>query len=234
MVQVAETPQLTSLVAYSLLASSGLWLGLYTFHRGRHVADASPQRLFRSLAASGVLIFVYGVYGIVGLVMRTSMFIAGFLDLVLLLFMLLLVMSIRHLHQDTALALNTGRGEAGLHRWIERGIAGIIIIEGGSAFLLGESWMVQFLVASIGGLIVVYGLLYDTRTGATSSIHGTTLDAFRRLLVPVLGFAGVIAVSHAVLLVDGVPFMIRSVEITIHVLIAAFLFVLTLRVRQVM
>lgn len=231
----AGTAWLTAFVAYSLLATAGLWAGVYAFHNGRQAEGPLPRRLFRSLAYGSVPIVLYGVYGLADLVAMVSAPVDGFLDLMLLLFMLLLASSVRALHQHTALALSGPIDpESRLYTFVEVAFGGAVLLEAVAVVALEAPGTTRLLMVGTGGLLVVYGLQCGRLSGTVASVRGTTLDAFRRLVLVVLGIAGTIALGHGLPLLGLEPAVVTTIDTVGHVLIAAFLFVLVLRLRQVM
>jgi len=235
--EIQRNPNLTfvAFIAFFLIGALGVRFGLYAYWNGRRSTTDAQTMLWGYLLVVGLLSTLYGLAGVLRIVVLSlsdaMLEVAGGLMLGLVLSLALALRSVHLRMADTARMAGDGGGSA--NNALILGAALAVLATTLALVLLPEFRRpLAFVHGALGVAFLAYGYRFGQRQLSQIQVQGTLLDTLLRHLLPVLLFASLVPVLELTWVV-GIPrTVVLYIQIVFVIMTATTLMTATIKLRQ--
>ncbi|WP_158059163.1 hypothetical protein [Halorussus halophilus] len=213
-----------------LVATSAAVFGFYALRNLQLNRLESQGPFWRYLALVGTTAALYGVFGVLGVVVDSRV-LTAFGHGALLFCIVFLAFSMREVYYNSALAPPADEGiPLSTLRRIEVAFVVVIVVEWLGVLLIDQLVVAQLVKAGGSLAFATYGVLFAEKLESMTS--GTSLDTLRRHLLPVLVSLGVLGLADLGVVVGLQPLVVNAIKSVFVVLVGGFFVTATIRLQQ--
>ncbi|WP_135661749.1 hypothetical protein [Halorhabdus rudnickae] len=229
--EIGGNPNLTFVyfIAFVLIGALGVRFCVYALWNRRASDLPSQASIWASLALVGGAAAIYGIVGVLDIVVdgipsvRTAVFLG---------FVLLLALTMRSIAREGSLDnadADEGRGSG-------RAVVGVFVIAV-VGVLVGEVLGLErrpiVVLAGVGAIVfATYGYWYGRSQLSRSMVQGTMLDTLLRHLLPVLAFGAAVPAIELVILGGIDRTIVLHVQVVFVIMTATALMTANIKLRQ--
>jgi hypothetical protein len=230
--ELLGNPNLTfvAFIAFAIIAALGVRFGLYAYWNGRAADTDAQTMLWGYLLLIGTFAALYGVVGVLRIVLLSLgdalLNLTAGLALSLSLCLALALRSVHYSMSDRAVA---GRND----RLLAIAFALTVVLTTAGMVVLPDQRLPFAAVQGVAGVVfLAYGYRFGRQQLAHVQVQGTLLDGLLRHLLPVLLFASMIPILELTLLVGLTRTVVLYVQIIFAIMTATALMTATIKLRQ--